>query len=159
VDSIFVVRACGVVSYAVVAGRFEVDSMPVVRDGVVSYDVVIGFFVEVDSIEVVRAYGVVCYGIAAGLVEVDSKVVVRAYGVVSYDVVAGRFEIDSIVVVRGVYLLYSTVIRVVEMNSSYITSSPGHGESAYVNVICSYIEDVVMGIESFYNRVRRVLRV
>ena len=52
-------------------------------EGVVSYDVVIGFFFEVDSIVVVRAYGVVCYGIAAGIVEVD-----------------------SIPAVRGVYILY-----------------------------------------------------
>jgi len=113
----------------------------------------------VDSTVGVRAYGVVCYGIAAGLVEVDSMAFVRD-GVVSYDVVAGRFEVDSIVVVRGVYILYSTVIRVVEVNSSFpIASSPGHGESAYVNVICRDIEDVVIGIESFYNRVRGVLGV
>ena len=50
--------------------------------------------------------------------------------VVLKGVVAGMGEGDSIVVVRGVYILYSTVIRVVEVNSSFpITSCPGHGEA------------------------------
>ncbi len=60
-DSIVVVRACGVVcDVVVVAGRGEADSIPVARGVVVRYGVVVGR-PEVDSFVVVRACVVVFY--------------------------------------------------------------------------------------------------
>jgi len=68
----------------------EVNSIPIVRDGIVLYDVVAGI-VEGDSIPVVRAYGVVSYFAVAcfpefnantciGEVQVFNGYVFRVYG-------------------------------------------------------------------------------
>ena len=131
--------------------------MPVVQGVIVGYGVVAGR-VEVDSMPVVRAYGVVGYDVVAGIAEVDSIVVVRACGVVGYGVVAGRGEEDPIVVVRSNYILYSTVIRAMEANSSFrIDSCPGHCESFDGNIICSHVEYVVVRIGSLNNTVSRTI--
>ena len=85
----------------------------------------------------------------------DSIDVVR--GVVVIDsVVAGRTQIDTPIVVRGDYILYPTVIRVIEINSSFIIAgSPGNGEAFDGNIICGHIEDVVIRFGSLNNAVGR----